>query len=88
MKGEIIMSNYTFAPREYKDLTAYAHVSVSVNYVVAINIYVFNAEAESVLDYSRRLITDDALVDVVEQEFTEAFQQAVRKQKESDDDNA
>ena len=81
------MSNYTFAPREYKDLTAYAYVSVSINYVIEINIYVFNDEAESVLDYRRRLITDDALVDVVEQEFTEAFKQAVRKQKVSDDND-
>ena len=39
------------------------------------------------MDYRRRLITDDALVDVVEQEFTEAFKQAVRKQKVSDDND-
>ena len=80
------MINYTFARREHKGLTAYAYVSVSINYVIEISIDVFNAEAESVLNYKRCLITDDALVDVVEQEFTEAFKQAVRKQKESDDD--
>ena len=79
------MSDYAFAPREYQDLTAYAHASVSVNYVIEISIYVFNADAESVLDYRKRLITDDDIEDVVEQEFTEAFKQAVRKQKVSDD---
>ena len=81
------MKYYTFKPRERNGLTAYADVSVSVNYVIEINIYVFNDEAESVLDYRRRLITDDALVDVVEQEFTEAFKQAVREQKVSDDND-
>ena len=50
LKGGRKMSNYTFAPREYKDLTAYAYVSVSINYVIEINIYVFNDGAESVLD--------------------------------------
>ena len=79
------MSDYTFAPREYKDLTAYAHVSVSINYVIEISIYIYNADAESVLDYRKRLITDDDIVDVVDNAFTEAFKQAIRKQKESDD---
>ena len=78
------MSDYTFAPREYKDLTAYAHVSVSINYVIEISIYIYNADAESVLDYRKRLITDDDIVDVVEQEFTEAFEQAQKILSEGD----
>ena len=80
------MINYTFEPREHKGLTAYAYASVSISGIIEINIYVYNADAESVLDYRQRIITDDELADVIDNAFTEAFKQAVRKQKESDDD--